>query len=114
MALDALTTAYAIAKAQIEATAAKRSFMETISHYFASFRTDPSTGLPVTPPAVPNSASNLPVDPSNFSPNGVLRAHVVQAECCLLMAILQITQESVLGYLRCGLNLRRGMLSLCL
>lgn len=58
--------------------------------------------------SMPNSSGGVS-DPSAFIPNGVLRAHVVKAECCLLMGILQMTQESVVGYLKCGLNIRRGM-----
>jgi hypothetical protein len=43
-----------------------------------------------------------------FLPNGVLRAQVIKAECCLQIAILQLAQETVVGYIKCGLNLRRG------
>jgi hypothetical protein len=43
-----------------------------------------------------------------FIPNGVLRANVIRAECCLLIGMLQMTQESVVGYLKCGLNLKKG------
>lgn len=43
-----------------------------------------------------------------FMPNGALRAHVIKAECGLLMAIVHLTQETVIGYLKTGLNLRRG------
>jgi hypothetical protein len=67
------------------------------------------TGLPADPPAatMPNTNGGL-APAGSFIPNGVLRAHVVKAECCLLMGILQMTQESVVGYLKCGLNIRRG------
>jgi hypothetical protein len=43
-----------------------------------------------------------------FKPNGVLRAQVIKAESCLLMGILQLTQETMTGYLKCGLNFRKG------
>lgn len=43
-----------------------------------------------------------------FIPNGALRAHVIKAECGLLMAIIYLSMETVVGYLKAGLNLRRG------
>lgn len=43
-----------------------------------------------------------------FKSNGVLRALVIQAESHLLMGILQLTQENMAGYLKCGLNIKKG------
>ncbi|KAL0077785.1 hypothetical protein F4703DRAFT_1881254 [Phycomyces blakesleeanus] len=43
-----------------------------------------------------------------FPPNGLLRAHVIEAECCLQIAILQLIQGSIIDYVKCGLNLRRA------
>ncbi|KAI9272010.1 hypothetical protein BY458DRAFT_533419 [Sporodiniella umbellata] len=111
-AMSALATAYTIAKAQIDNTCHKKPFKETVSSYFNSILSSNRNGLPADPPAssMPNLGGGLS-DPSTFMPNGVLRAHVVKAECCLLMGILQMTQESVVGYLKCGLNIRRAMVS---
>ncbi|KAI8056419.1 hypothetical protein BDF21DRAFT_441011 [Thamnidium elegans] len=110
IAMNALATAYTIAKTQIDNTSFKKPFKDTISTYFTTLLSANSTGLPKNPPAMamPNSSGGIS-SPNAFTPNGVLRAHVVKAECCLLMGILQMTQESVVGYLKCGLNLRRGM-----
>lgn len=107
--MSALATAYTIAKTQIDNTSFKKPFKDTVSQYFTSLLSSNNTGLPTNPPALsmPNSSGGIS-DPSAFIPNGVLRAHVVKAECCLLMGILQMTQESVVGYLKCGLNIRRG------
>ena len=109
MAMTALATAYTIAKTQIDNTSHKKPFKDTVSTYFTTLLSSNSTGLPTNPPlsSMPNSSGGVS-DPSAFLPNGVLRAHVVKAECCLLMGVLQMTQESVVGYLKCGLNLRRG------
>jgi hypothetical protein len=107
--MNALATAYTIAKTQIDNTSFKKPFKDTVSQYFTSLLSSNNTGLPTNPPAIsmPNSSGGIS-DPNAFIPNGVLRAHVVKAECCLLMGILQMTQESVVGYLKCGLNIRRG------
>ncbi|KAI8060004.1 hypothetical protein BC940DRAFT_247188 [Gongronella butleri] len=43
-----------------------------------------------------------------FKSNGVMRAHTIKAESCLLMGLLQLCQENVAGYLKAGLNLRKA------
>ncbi|KAI9470939.1 MAG: hypothetical protein EXX96DRAFT_373245 [Benjaminiella poitrasii] len=108
-AMNALTTAYTVAKTQIENTTFKKPFKDTVSQYFTTLLSTNSTGLPANPPpmAMPSSSGGVS-SPDAFIPNGVLRAHVVKAECCLLIGILQMTQESVVGYLKCGLNIRRA------
>ncbi|CEI96153.1 hypothetical protein RMCBS344292_10320 [Rhizopus microsporus] len=108
-AMTALATAYTIAKAQIDNTSFKKPFKDTVTQYFTSLLSSNSTGLPTNPPVstMPNSSGGI-ADPNSFMPNGLLRAHVIKAECCLLMGILQMTQESVVGYLKCGLNIRRA------
>lgn len=64
------------------------------------------TGVPThVTPAKPKALETHKVD---TIPNGVLRAHVAKAEACLQMAILHLLQESVAGYIKCGLNLKRG------
>lgn len=107
--MNALATAYNTAKSQIENASFKRSIKESVSQYFSTLLNRNKSGLPASPPpASRHDSHGFPKGEPNFIPNGVLRAHVIKAECCLLMAVLQMTQESVLGYLRCGLNLRRG------
>ncbi|KAI8876024.1 hypothetical protein K501DRAFT_285739 [Backusella circina FSU 941] len=108
VAMNALVTAYTIAKTQIDNSSYKKPFKDTVGQYFSSFLSN-KTGLPADPPAVTMPNTNGGLAPAgSFIPNGVLRAHVVKAECCLLMGILQMTQESVVGYLKCGLNIRRA------
>ncbi|KAI9030142.1 hypothetical protein CLU79DRAFT_734276 [Phycomyces nitens] len=106
LAMNALATAYTIGKTQVDNSLYKKPLKDTVFHYFATFGSG-STGLPPSPiPIIPlKDTSN---EPPTFIPNGVLRAHVAKAECCLLMGILQMSQESVIGYLKCGLNLRRA------
>ena len=43
-----------------------------------------------------------------FMSNGQLRSTVIKAESLLLIALIQLTQESIMSYVKAGLNLRRG------
>lgn len=102
--MDTLSTTYQIAKCQTDNVAIKKPFTSSFSSYLSMFVTSNRTGLPMNPPPTTHIIGDGP----QFIPNGVLRANVVKAECCLLMGMLQMTQESVVGYLKCGLNLRRA------
>jgi hypothetical protein len=108
--MDTLTTTYNIAKSQIDRAAIKRPFKNSFSSYLSNFVSPNQTGLPTNPPAsaMKKSKMHSALDGPRFIPNGVLRANVVKAESCLLMGMLQMTQESMVGYLKCGLNLRRA------
>lgn len=106
--MNALATAYTIAKTQIDNSSFKKPFKDTVSQYLTTLLSSNNTGLPSDPPSHSMPSHGSIASPNDFIPNGVLRAHVVKAECCLLMGILQMSQESVIGYLKCGLNIRRG------
>lgn len=41
-------------------------------------------------------------------PNGELRAAVIRAEALCLTGLMQLLQENIVGYVKAGLNLRRG------
>lgn len=97
MALNALNATFSIAKAQIDAAKKTSKVSGYFSGYYSYLKRDKSQNHQTNPP-----------------PNGVLRAHVVKAECCLLIAVLQLLQESVMGYIKCGLNLRRGKVTIYL
>ncbi|CAG8537216.1 9602_t:CDS:10 [Funneliformis caledonium] len=43
-----------------------------------------------------------------FMSNGQLRSTVIKAESILLIALIQLLQESIVSYVKAGLNLRRG------
>lgn len=60
-------------------------------------------------PANPKHLEMHRVEPLS---NGILRAHVVKAEACLQIAVLYLLQENISGYIKCGLNLRRGTYTL--
>ncbi|GAA5804188.1 hypothetical protein HPULCUR_009675 [Helicostylum pulchrum] len=112
-AIDVLTTTYSIANAQIDA-ATKKSVGDTVYQAMSSYYnyikfTRKSAGLPSSPK--PATLKSLQKDGVDFVPNGVLRAHVAKAECCLQIAILQLLQENVMGYIKCGMNLRRAYAS---
>ncbi|KAL9539781.1 hypothetical protein MBANPS3_010064 [Mucor bainieri] len=105
MALTALNETYDIANTQLEA--AKKS--SKVSGYFSGYYNylKKKGDSPTDTTAPPDGASTARPT-SSYPPNSVLRAHVLKAECCLQIAILQLLQESVMGYVKCGLNLRRA------
>lgn len=112
-AIDVLTTTYSIANAQIDAATKKTmgdSVYQAMSSYYNYIKfTRKSAGLPSSPK--PATMKSIQKDGVSFIPNGVLRAHVAKAECCLQIAILQLLQENVMGYIKCGMNLRRAYAS---
>ena len=112
VAMSTLASAYTIAKAQIDNTAFKKPLKEAVSQYFSTVLSRNSApNLPSNPtPITRSNSGGQPRELPTFLPNSILRAHVIKAECCLLMGIIQLSQESVVSYLKCGLNLRRGEL----
>ncbi|KAF1804533.1 hypothetical protein V8B55DRAFT_1499570 [Mucor lusitanicus] len=112
-AIDVLTTTYSIASAQIDAATKKtvgNSVYQAMSSYYNYIKfARGSGGLPASPK--PATLKSIQKDGVTFVPNGVLRAHVAKAECCLQIAILQLLQENVMGYIKCGMNLRRAYAS---
>ncbi|KAI8147819.1 hypothetical protein BJV82DRAFT_664174 [Fennellomyces sp. T-0311] len=104
-AITQLTATFEFANGQILAASANKTLKDTVSHYITNLMGSNHTGLPTNTP--PLSQETLKARPL-FIPNGALRAHVIKAECCLLMAMLYLSQETVVGYLKTGLNLRRA------
>ncbi|KAI9287302.1 hypothetical protein BC943DRAFT_374891 [Umbelopsis sp. AD052] len=103
VAMDTLHQAAKFANAQIEVVQARKPLKDTVTHYFSNMMGGNTTGLPTnTPPLKKEEKQHQ----QNFMSNGALRAHVIKAECCLLISILQLCQESLVGYLKVGLNLR--------
>ncbi|KAI8086532.1 uncharacterized protein BX664DRAFT_336077 [Halteromyces radiatus] len=104
-AILTLTETYQFANAQIEAASAKKPLKDTVSHYITNLMGTNPTNLPTnTRPLNQDEMNNQPT----FISNGALRAHVIKAECGLLMGIIHLTQETVVGYLKMGMNLRRA------
>ncbi|KAI7890009.1 uncharacterized protein EV154DRAFT_445205 [Mucor mucedo] len=111
-ALQVLMSTYNLATAQID-NATKKNVGDTVIQYFASYcnyiKFSRGTGVPThVTPAKPKA---LEMHKVHTVPNGVLRAHVAKAEACLQMAILHLLKESVSGYIKCGLNLKRAYAS---
>lgn len=102
MALNALNATYDIANTQLEAAKKSSKVSGYFSGYYNYLKKKDNTTSDATTPATPSR------QPGDYPPNGVLRAHVLKAECCLQIAILQLLSESVMGYVKCGLNLRRA------
>lgn len=89
----------------MEAAQAKKPLKDTVSQIFTNLLGKNTTGLPTN--TRPLNQEELK-EQSGFMANGALRAHVIKAECGLLMSLVWLSQETVLGYLKMGLNLRRG------
>ncbi|KAI8090899.1 uncharacterized protein B0P05DRAFT_527859 [Gilbertella persicaria] len=102
LAMNIFLIAYSVASAQIDNSTTKKSFWP---FSFSSLITSNHTGLPNNPPIHQNTA---PGETPSFIPNGVLRANVIKAECCLFIGMLQITQETIMSYIKCGLNLKKA------
>ncbi|KAI8141468.1 hypothetical protein BJV82DRAFT_670747 [Fennellomyces sp. T-0311] len=112
-AIEVLMVTYSLANAQIDA-ATKKNVGDSVVQYFASYYnyikySRGNSALPASPK--PATRDAIKKNKITFVPNGILRAHVAKAECCLQIAILQLLQESVVGYIKCGLNLRRAYTS---
>lgn len=103
-ALSKLTETYLFADAQIDAASAKKPLKDTVSHYITNLMGSNSTHLPTNT----RPLNKYELQEQTFMSNGALRAHVIKAECGLLMAIIYLSMETVVGYLKAGLNLRRA------
>ncbi|KAF9966654.1 Tetratricopeptide repeat protein 39B [Mortierella alpina] len=55
-----------------------------------------------------NSSAGIPPPPPKHMTNGEIRARVVRAEGLLLTSLILLLQESIMSYLKAGLNLRKG------
>ncbi|KAL0094271.1 hypothetical protein F4703DRAFT_1817470 [Phycomyces blakesleeanus] len=111
-AIQVLMTTYNMATAQID-LAMKKSVGDSVVQYFSTYYNyiKYSRGNALPSNMKPASERDIEANKVTFVPNGVLRAHVVKAESCLQIAILQLLQESVVGYIKCGINLRRAYTS---
>ncbi|GJJ71127.1 hypothetical protein EMPS_03477 [Entomortierella parvispora] len=54
------------------------------------------------------SPAGTPPPPPKHMTNGEIRARVVRAESLLLTSLILLLQESIMSYLKAGLNLRKG------
>lgn len=53
-------------------------------------------------------AGTPPPPPPKHMTNGEIRARVIRAEGLLLTSLILLLQESIMSYLKAGLNLRKG------
>ncbi|RCH91898.1 tetratricopeptide repeat domain 39A [Rhizopus azygosporus] len=109
-AIYVLTKVYQIATAQID-KATRRHIGSTVSQYLSSCRQYIRLSKAVPTDIKPVKPKQLEMHRVEPISNGILRAHVVKAEACLQIAILYLLQETVTGYVKCGLNLRRAYVS---
>jgi hypothetical protein len=56
-----------------------------------------------------SSAGTPPTPPPKYMTNGEIRARVIRAESLLLTSLILLLQESIMSYLKAGLNLRKGI-----
>src|SRR5581483_11166190 len=104
---------YTLANAQIEAAKPPpKSWKDSVTDYLASIGQSQQiihgSGVAMDYGPSPSRPRSDSKPPEPFMSNGVLRAHVIKAECCLLIALTQMMQETFVGYVKSGLNLRRG------
>ncbi|OZJ04723.1 hypothetical protein BZG36_01780, partial [Bifiguratus adelaidae] len=112
LAMDALAQAFTLANAQINLATPRSPITDSVRNYINtsySYLKSPKGPLPTSPP--PMAPSRIRASEAPFLPNGILRAHVVKAECCLLTATLHLAQQSLTGYLRAGVNLKQAFSS---
>ncbi|KAI8062096.1 hypothetical protein BC940DRAFT_309529 [Gongronella butleri] len=111
-AIKVLTTTYGLANAQVD-VATSNSVVSYVTNYYnhIKYSRGASNGSGLATGKKPLSRRKMEKEGVDFYPNGVLRAHVAKAECCLQMAILYLLQENVMGYIKCGLNIRRAYVS---
>ncbi|ORX61966.1 hypothetical protein DM01DRAFT_1392099 [Hesseltinella vesiculosa] len=102
--LDALMYTYDLTASQLEATVRQHSiFGHSVFQYLHHCYYYLKCGNQhITSHPSPTNAAEA------YTSNGILRAHVIKAECCLQMAIIYLMQGSYVGYLQCGVNLRRA------
>ncbi|KAG0229310.1 hypothetical protein BGW42_001650 [Actinomortierella wolfii] len=55
-----------------------------------------------------SSPASTPEPMPKYMTNGEVRARVIRAESLLLTALIQLFQESMMSYLKAGLNIRKG------
>ncbi|OZJ04448.1 hypothetical protein BZG36_02815 [Bifiguratus adelaidae] len=110
LAMDMLESALSHASAQIQAATPKQSITEKVSDYVqnigAYFTPSTAAGLPQSPPPLTDTQRRL--ERRAFLSNGILRAHIIKAECSMLLGMLQYSSDTINGYLKCGFNLRRA------
>lgn len=54
------------------------------------------------------NANSAGTPPPKYMTNGEIRARVIRAEGLLLTSLILLLQESIMSYLKAGLNLRKG------
>ncbi|KAI1314909.1 Tetratricopeptide repeat protein 39B [Mortierella claussenii] len=104
-AIKILQQTEALCSAQIQAAPKKSvSVMNSVSKlvssgwsYFGYKDKSAGTSPAATPPVLPKHMTN-----------GEIRARVVRAESLLLSSLILLLQESIMSYLKAGLNLRKG------
>ncbi|KAG1220812.1 hypothetical protein G6F35_006442 [Rhizopus arrhizus] len=106
-ALSKLTETYLFADAQIEAASSGKPIKETVSDYFTNLMGTNTTHLPTNT----RPFKRWELMEQEFLSNGALRAHIVRAECALLRAVIYLSLETMVGYLKAGINLRKAYTS---
>ncbi|KAI8071627.1 hypothetical protein BC940DRAFT_293319 [Gongronella butleri] len=103
-AIRALKATYVIAEAQMSNTQRKKA---TPTTSFTQFFGDRGPGSS-TQSGSATKASDTREKKVDYIANSILRAHVIKAEASLLISLLHLSQDSLINYVKCGLNLRRA------
>ncbi|KAI9274252.1 hypothetical protein BY458DRAFT_507718 [Sporodiniella umbellata] len=106
-AITKLSETYLFADAQIQAASSAKPIKETVSDYFTNWMGSNPTHLPTNT----RPLKRFELMEQEFVSNGALRAHIVKAESALMRAVLYLSIDTVVGYLKAGLNLRKAYTS---
>lgn len=112
--LKALLHTYDLATSQIESTTKHQGMFggNPVAQYFQYCYNYIKCGnhhLAQHPTPLRHRHHHGTEDGNQIVPNGILRAHIIKAECCLQMALLYLLQGTYSSYIQCGLNIRRGI-----
>ncbi|OBZ86120.1 Tetratricopeptide repeat protein 39C [Choanephora cucurbitarum] len=105
LAYNTLTVVINMANAQISCSSKKNLPTSSWSLYFSSLIALHQTGLPAHGSVHQKSSTG---DPPVFMPNGLLRANAIKADCYLIIALLQLSQEIAERSMKCTQNIKKG------
>ncbi|CAO3690629.1 unnamed protein product [Rhizopus stolonifer] len=106
-AITKLSETYLFADGQVQAASSAKPIKETVSDYITNWMGSNPTHLPTNT----RPLKRYELMEQEFTSNGALRAHIVKAESALMRAVLYLSLDTMVGYLKAGINLRKAYTS---
>lgn len=108
-----LDKTYELAQADIDLSRPQTSILGSVSKLWSSgfgflSRSSSSDSISNNGKSENDSAHGRPEENEQRMHNLEFRGHVIKAETLLLNALVQLFQESIINYMKAGLNLRKG------